>query len=126
MKITLMETYQIILLVAGIAALGILLCFGIIYLISKNNKKKNDDNTKEYYKEIIELVGGIDNISEISSVGSRLTLVLNNNDLVDQNTLEVFKNKGIGIFRTSKKITLVIGDFASYYKEQIEKEKSAG
>lgn len=111
-------------------AIGALLLIGLciflfMYLKAKSNKKKADNSALEYCNELIKLVGGIDNIVEVSSISSRLTLTLKDNNVITEDVLNSFKEKKIGIFRTSKKITLVIGDLANTYKEKIENLKTS-
>lgn len=103
----------------------ILLITIITLLVIKHLKKKKSYQEEQkiidnYYVNIIESVGTINNIVSISNVGSRLSFVLK-----DQSLLNVEKLKEIhitGIVKTTKKVTLVVGEMASKYALSIQKE----
>lgn len=92
----------------------IIICVSIILVIAGLitfyfiNKKKNTSTYNEKINGIIINLGGNDNIKEISVKMSRAEFVLENYDLVNKDEL---KNLGVqGISKTSKKITLVVGN----------------
>lgn len=66
-------------------------------------------------EEALKALGGVENILDHSLNGSRVILVLNNNDLVDDKAL---KEMGVSsIVKMTNKITLVVkGDASSFYK----------
>lgn len=103
--------------VAGAAFLAVLILF-IISLVKKKNvvnmpKTKNEPSTNSL--EILEALGGKENIIEHSLNGSRMSLVLHNYDMVDENKLN-----SLGVdscIKMSNKIILVIkNDMSSIYK----------
>ena len=92
----------------------IIICVSIVLVIAGLiafyffNKKKNTSTYNEKINGIILNLGGNDNIKEISVKMSRAEFVLENYDLVNKDEL---KNLGVqGISKTSKKITLVVGN----------------
>ena len=76
-------------------------------------KTKNEPSTNSL--EILEALGGKENIIEHSLNGSRMSLVLHNYDMVDENKLN-----SLGVdscIKMSNKIILVIkNDMSSIYK----------
>lgn len=110
-------------LIIGIVALVIIagLIFLITYLVSKNNKEKSLKEASLYYVNIINAVGDVSNIIEVNVNSSRLSLVLKDNSLINNEQIEKLKNDGIGIVKSSKKITLVVGEMAPYYQKEINK-----
>ena len=53
---------------------------------------------------------------------SRLSFVLKNTDILEQSEFKDFvKNNNIGTVKSSKKITLVIGQYANDYYNKIKK-----
>lgn len=103
--------------VAGAAFLAVLILF-IISLAKKKNAVSAPKSEKEIPTnslEILEALGGKENIIEHSLNGSRMSLVLHNYDMVDENKLN-----SLGVdscIRMSNKIILVIkNDMSSIYK----------
>ena len=93
-------------LVASIAVSVIILVIVVFLLINKNKKgNKKVEIKKEDTNKWIEALGGIDNISDISSTGSRLTVKLNNKELINRDSLNQL---GVtSIVMMSDKVTLV-------------------
>lgn len=112
-----MEWYYIVLIVIASLVFVSLMVFLIIYLCSLKNKKHMNEQTKNYYLKIIEALGGKDNILDIQVHSSRLSVVVKDNRLLKENLLE-----GIGIIKSSKKITFVIGEMAQEFATQIKNE----
>lgn len=118
-----MEWYWIVLIIiCSLFILGLLI-FISCYFISLRKKNNQNKNIKDYHKLIIETMGGINNITDVVVNSSRLTLHLENNSLINQTLLQEMIDKGIGVVKTSKKITLVIGELAENYAESIIEEK---
>ena len=83
---------------------------------SKKNKGKNINST---YDEIILNLGGKENIVEMTARGSRLSIVLKDNSLLN---IDALKNIGVeGVIVMTSKVTLVIGEDALKLKEYFEK-----
>ncbi len=116
---TSLEWYYIVLIVLGGLILVGLLAFVIIYLCALKCKKRFGEQTKEYYKQIIKALGGIDNIVDLQVHSSRLSVVLKDNRKLDDSLLD-----GIGIVKSSRKITLVIGEMAQEIANQIQNQLS--
>ena len=83
--------------------------------VEETNKKKS---TNSLYDQIIELVGGIENIEESTVRGSRISLVLKNLSLVKDEELKTLGVNGVIIM--SSKVTLVVGDEASKLNDYIK------
>ena len=87
---------------------GSILIILIIYLLIKHFQKRH------YYLErskahsvVLTCLGGIENVMSCKAVGSRLSLVLKDYNLIDEPKL---KQLGVSsIIKMSNKITLVIG-----------------
>jgi len=113
-----MEWYYILMIVLGglIVIAGII--FLVLYLSNKNKKKENKVNEDAILDKLVNLLGSYSNINDVSVNSSRLSISLNNYDVLESNEFKEFVNeKGIGILKSSKKVTLVIGDLANkYYK----------
>lgn len=111
--------YFIVLLILAILVVLAILFFIIYYLISLKRKKSQDNKLQDFYKNIIASMGGINNIDDVIINNSRLSLIIKNNSLINQNLLQELVNNGIGIVKSSKKITLVIGKLADKYGKSI-------
>lgn len=100
----------------SLAALGGII-FLIVFLVARKNKKKIKTKANEFCNQIIEAVGGIDNIIDATAVSSRLSLTLKDNGPIDSDAFKNFVSiNNIGMVKSSGKITLVIGEYASNYQ----------
>ena len=99
-----LEHYAWILCVAVVVA--IILTIVIIFLVKNRKpvKKKKEISTATPDEWVIAL-GGKDNILEVSSVGSRLSIKIKNRDLIDRDTLTELGVTSIVLM--SDKVTLV-------------------
>ncbi|MGM9858260.1 MAG: hypothetical protein ACI311_03315 [Bacilli bacterium] len=85
----------------------------------KEPKKIKDKNINITYDEIISNLGGKDNIVEMTTRGSRLSVVLKDNTLLN---VDALKDIGVdGVIVMTSKVTLVIGEDAPKLKEYFEK-----
>ena len=89
----------------------------IVYLVSLKKKKAINADAKQYYQNIILAVGGVNNILEVKAIASRLSLVLKDYKKIDDDKLKL---AGIGIVKSTNKVTLVVGLMASEYANQIK------
>lgn len=110
-------------LVLSICLLAIVVCLIAIVVILIVKKCKNKKTDSSIYDELIECFGGIDNIVSATARESRLSLVLKNYDLVNN---ELLNEKGVSSsIRMSNKITFVIGtqakDIEAYINSLIQK-----
>ena len=95
--------WTIALIIVGL----IILIIAVLIIVNVINKNKFDEERTEKNLEIIVALGGKDNIVSFKGTGSRLSLVLNDYSLVDD---EKLKTLGVSsIIKMSNKITLVIG-----------------
>ena len=120
---TQIQTWGII--VISIGVVFILATIAFIILLKRYLKRKKEFLEEQkvidsYYKNIIDAVGKIQNIEKVEQVGSRLSFYLK-----DQSLLQVEALKEIhitGIVKTSKKVTLVVGEMAAKYAQFIQEE----
>ena len=98
-----MDFYQILLIV--IASLVVIITLGI--LVFKIKKRKEHKKTHEF-PELLEALGGVENISEPSYKGSRVSVVVDNKKTLDR---EKMKEQGVEtIVISGKKVTMVVGN----------------
>lgn len=114
-----MDWYYILLIVLGSILVIFSIVFLILFLISKNQKNKKNKEDNQFVYTLLELFGGLNNIDKSECNGSRLTLYLKDNSFINENTLKILTDKGMGVFKTSKKITLVVGALALTYNKVI-------
>ena len=89
--------------------IGIILLAIVIFIcINANKKKKTNKKFSEKVQQIIDNLGGNDNIISVTPKMSRVEFVLKNYEIINK---EELKNLGVqGISKTSQKITLVVGN----------------
>ena len=88
--------------------LGIILILGTTFTFIFLKKRKNKLQYSENIINIINNLGGNENIISVTPKRSRVEFVLNNYDLVNK---EELKKLGVqGISKTSQKITLIVGN----------------
>lgn len=112
-------------LIMIIVIIAVLIILVVTFWIVKHSKKKKSYQEEQkiidnYFVNIIESVGTINNIDSVSHIGSRLSFVLK-----DQTLLNIEKLKEIhitGIVKTTKKVTLVVGEMAANYANSIQNE----
>lgn len=120
---TQIPTWGIIVIIIGVVF--VLATIAFIFLLKRYLKRKKEFLEEQkvidsYYKNIIDAVGKIQNIEKVEQVGSRLSFYLK-----DQSLLQVEALKEIhitGIVKTSKKVTLVVGEMAAKYAQFIQEE----
>lgn len=115
------------LLIILIALACLVLIFGIVFLIvfliALKNKKASTLEAKSFYQDIIDSVGGIDNIEDVTVNSSRLSIILKDNEVLNSDNFKNFvASNNIGTVKSSQKITMVIGEFASNYHYEIKKQ----
>lgn len=120
---TQIPTWGIIVMIIGVVF--ILATIAFIFLLKRYLKRKKEFLEEQkvidsYYKNIIDAVGKIQNIEKVEQVGSRLSFYLKNQSLLQ---VEALKEIHItGIVKTSKKVTLVVGEMAAKYAQFIQEE----
>ena len=120
---TQIPTWGIIVIIIGVVFILATIAFIILlkrYLKRKKEFLEEQKVIDSYYKNIIDAVGKIQNIEKVEQVGSRLSFYLK-----DQSLLQVEALKEIhitGIVKTSKKVTLVVGEMAAKYAQFIQAE----
>ena len=110
-----LEWYEIVLIVlAGVVFIASIVFITIFFTYKHAliDKQKTKQETKELYKLFIDAVGGINNISACNSLSSRLNISIVDSSLLNDNLIKEIQQKNIGIFKTSNKITFVVGEFA--------------
>ena len=120
---TQIPTWGIIVIIIGVVFILATIAFIILlkrYLKRKKEFLEEQKVIDSYYKNIVDAVGKIQNIEKVEQVGSRLSFYLK-----DQSLLQVEALKEIhitGIVKTSKKVTLVVGEMAAKYAQFIQEE----
>ena len=96
-----MNIYQIIAIIAG----AILLVSGIVLTIVLLKRKAKDNSGREY-PNLLDALGGKENISSLNCKGSRISVVVIDKKIVDK---EKIKLEGIEtIVVSNKKVTMVV------------------
>lgn len=117
-----LQWLYILLISIGSGLIIFAISFLITYLLALKKKKKLTSNAKTFYKQIVDVLGGIENINDVNVNSSRLSIMLNNNEVLNSYDFKQFvTNNNIGTVKTSKKITLVIGEYANDYYNEIKK-----
>lgn len=120
---TQIPTWGIIVMIIGVVFILATIAFIILlkrYLKRKKEFLEEQKVIDSYYKNIIDAVGKIQNIEKVEQVGSRLSFYLKNQSLLQ---VEALKEIHItGIVKTSKKVTLVVGEMAAKYAQFIQEE----
>jgi phosphotransferase system IIB component len=97
--------------------IGVIILVVVISVwISANKKKTINKQYSEKVQQIINNLGGNDNIISVTPKMSRVEFVLKNYDIINKDEL---KNLGVqGVSKTSQKITLVVGNELALYIEK--------
>lgn len=107
-------------LIIGLIILGIIIVIVVVLLIRNKTKNSNKKASDDLFNQIMEGLGGIDNVSFLEAKMSRLNVILKNDNLLN---IESLKTSGVSrVIKMSSKITLLIGDVASEIEEQFKKE----
>lgn len=95
------------------------------YRINKKHQnlvqgKIDADINQREIDELIRFIGGLDNITDVSSSGSKLKIFFKNSQLIDSKS--IIDNKlATGAFVSSDSITLIIGVKSSAYMNALKK-----
>ena len=117
-----LQWLYILLISIGSGLLIFAISFLITYLTALKKKKKLTSNAKAFYINILNAIGGIENVSDVMVNASRLSFVLKNTDVLNSEAFKEFvSSNSIGTVKSSKKITLVIGQYANDYYNEIKK-----
>lgn len=103
-----------------IAAAVLLISMVIIITVATINKKKKSKIVSSYYTDILQAIGGKENVLSVSANGSRLSFTLKDPNQLNKDILQSIHIQGI--VRSSKKTTLVIGEMAQQYANMINEE----
>jgi phosphotransferase system IIB component len=116
-----MDYYQKLAIIISIGVL-IVIALGIVVFLLKKRKKVKDAME---FPNLLEALGGKENVVSISYKGSRLSVLVDNKKNVDK---EKIKEQGVEtIVISNKKVTMVVGSkkailMYNYLKEEIELE----
>ena len=107
-------------LAAALVTLILLAIFLFVFLnMKRNGKLKHDNKISTNSDEWQIAIGGKNNIKSVNAMGSRLTLELNDSNLINKDKL---KELGVSnILVMSEKIILVVEDNAEKVKERLLK-----
>ena len=109
-----LEPLPLILIIVGGALLLIASIVFIFILLKRKNSKKDHGSVW------LEALGGKENIEDISGVGSRVTLILNNKEIINR---EQLKTLGVSsVLTMANKIILVIENKAEKIADIIRQE----
>ena len=115
-----MDFYQILAIVIGTIAVAII---AIVIFILKR-KKRNKEIVE--FPELLEALGGKENISKVSQQGSRVNVFVDNKKIVNKDKV---KEQGVeAIAFSNKKVTMVVGSRKSilmynYLNEKVNSTK---
>jgi phosphotransferase system IIB component len=113
-----MEIYQILALIASILLIG-----AIIAIIVLKTRKSRTPIISEF-PGLLNALGGISNIGDITCKGSRVSVIVNDKKIIDKDKV---KSEGIEtIVVSNKKVTMVVDNakaiLISSYLEGLKKE----
>ncbi len=112
-----MDVEYIFVIIAIIVAL-ILLYFGFIHFI-KNKRLDQDVKSSLPIDELLIALGGKDNIKEVRSTASKVTVSLNNQQLVD---IEKIKSLGAsGIVEGRENLSMIFGKQSENIEADLKK-----
>ena len=110
--------------------------FAIYYIIFRNaiirlnlptigreeeNFSENEENISEFAKKIINGLGGLENLKEVSNCATRLRIIVNDAKKVDE---EILKKSGVkGIFKKGNAIQIVIGTKVEFLADEINSQR---
>lgn len=115
-----LRTYGLYLAVALVVIIILVIILIIVKSKDKKMATKEDKLQTTNGNDWVDALGGKDNITEANAMGSRLTVVLKDQDLMNQDKL---KELGVSnIMVMSNKVTLIIEDHAAYVSVKINKE----
>lgn len=110
--------------------------FAIYYIIFRNaiirlnlptigreeeNFSENEENISEFAKKIINGLGGLENLKEVSNCATRLRIIVNDAKKVDE---EILKKSGMkGIFKKGNAIQIVVGTKVEFLADEINSRR---
>ena len=98
--VDMLPLYALILIIVG----GVIIVAAIIFLLIFLNKRKKSPKINDSIW--LEALGGKDNVTSISAIGSRITLALQDKEAIDR---EKLKELGVSsVITMSNKVTLVV------------------
>ena len=112
-----MSDYFIYVLIAIIVIVGVWFIFTKVL----KNKKPKEVTLKDIpidLEALIHALGGIDNIKESQSQGSKVRFFVENDDLVKVNVLKEF-----GVIQATGKVTAILGKFSDEISRIVNEKK---
>ena len=115
-----MEAWEVSLIVSG-SIVSLIFFITILMIVIR---KKKGANKHEEFNDLLEALGGIENIYNVTYSGSRINLNFNNKKIIDK---EKIKQNGVQtIVISNDKITLVTGKQAekiyNYFNELLNQK----
>ena len=102
-----------------IVLVAIIIATIVIIFVIKNRNKNSGGKFSSNGNEWIEALGGKENVTDVSAMGSRLSITLKDNNLIKREDLT---NLGVSnIMMMSNKVTLIIEDKAEKIASVITK-----
>ena len=115
-----MSDYFIYVLIAIIVIVGVWFIFAKVL----KNKKPKEVTLKDIpidLKALIHALGGIDNIKESHSQGSKVRFFVENDDLVKVNVLKELGASGV--IQATGKVTVILGKFSDEISRIVNEKK---
>ena len=104
-----------IIMIAGAGVLLVAAIIIVVYLLTHRKNKKSFDSS-----EWLIALGNKENVKEVTATGSRLSIVLENKEIIDR---EKLKELGVSsVLVMSNKVTLVIEGKAEQVAASIQKD----
>ena len=115
-----MSDYFIYVLIAIIVIVGVWFIFAKVL----KNKKPNEVTLKDIpidLESLFHALGGIDNIKESQSQGSKVRFFVENDDLVKVNVLKELGASGV--IQATGKVTVILGKFSDEISRIVNEKK---
>ncbi len=110
--------FQYILVILGVVLAFLLLYYGFTRIIKNKDLKQNTVSTIDCLK-LLEALGGKENINEIKSSPSKLTVSLKESEKIN---IETIQNLGAsGIVEGNKSISMIFGKQSPLIEEDLKK-----
>ena len=115
-----MKTQYIAIALMIVIALA-LLYYGFIHFIKSKGLKKNENHSSLDIDKLVEALGGIENIQDISHSPSKVTVILENHTLV--NVANIQQLGASGIVEGKNSLSMIFGKQSPLIAEDLKRLK---